>query len=136
MIGVSEGAGLSVLAATDPATRNTIAGVVGLGLPNLNELAWRWRDSLIYVTHSTPKEPTFSVAAVIDRVSPAPIAAIHSTRDEFVSLSEAQRVIDAAREPKRLWVVTASDHRFSDNLPECERLLFEAIEWVRTNSTS
>ena len=135
LIGVSEGAGLSVLAATDPATRNTIAGVVGLGLPNLNELAWRWRDSLIYVTHSTPKEPTFSVAALIDRVSPAPIATIHSTRDEFVSLSEAQRVIDAAREPKRLWVVTASDHRFSDNLPEFERRLFEAIEWVRTNST-
>jgi type IV secretory pathway VirJ component len=135
LIGVSEGAGLSVLAATNPATRNTIAGVVGLGLPNLSELAWRWRDSLIYVTHSTPKEPTFSVAAVIDRVSPAPIAAIHSTRDEFVSLSEAQRVIAAAREPKRLWVVTASDHRFSDNLPEFERRLFEAIEWVRTNST-
>jgi fermentation-respiration switch protein FrsA (DUF1100 family) len=76
------------------------------------------------------------VADVIDRVSPAPIAAIHSTRDEFVSLSEAQRVIAAAREPKRLWVVTASDHRFSDNLPEFERRLLEAIEWVRTNSTT
>ena len=134
LIGVSEGAGLSVLAATDPTTRNTIAGVIGLGLPNLNELAWRWRDSLIYVTHSVPNEPTFSVAALIDRVSPAPIAAIHSTRDEFVSLSEAQRLMDAAREPKRLWVVTASDHRFSDNLPEFERRLLEAIEWVRTNA--
>ena len=35
LIGVSEGAGLSVLAATDPRTRSGIAGVIGLGLPNL-----------------------------------------------------------------------------------------------------
>ena len=134
LIGVSEGAGLSALAATDPATRNMIAGVIVLGLPNLNELGWRWRDSLIYVTHSTPNEPTFSAASVIGRVSPAPIAAIHSTRDEYVSLPEAQRLIDAAREPKRLWVVAASDHRFSDNLPELERRLLEAIQWVRANA--
>ena len=39
LIGVSEGAGLSVLAATDAQTKAAIAGVVALGLPNLNELA-------------------------------------------------------------------------------------------------
>lgn len=41
LIGVSEGAGLSVLAATDPGTRASIAGVIGLGMPDLNELGWR-----------------------------------------------------------------------------------------------
>jgi alpha-beta hydrolase superfamily lysophospholipase len=135
LIGVSEGAGLSVLAATDPATKRTIAGVIGLGLPNLNELGWRWRDTLIYLTHETPNEPTFSVAAIVNRVSPVPLAAIHSTRDEFVSLQEVQRVMDAASTPKRLWVVTALDHRFSDNLPEFDRRLLEAIAWVRTNTS-
>jgi len=78
LVGVSEGAGLSVLAATDPRTKKAIAGVVALGLPNLNELGWRWKDSVIYLTHSVPNEPTFSTAAVVERVSPAPIAAIHS----------------------------------------------------------
>jgi fermentation-respiration switch protein FrsA (DUF1100 family) len=134
LIGASEGAGLSLLAATDPRTRSAIAGVIGLGLPNLNELGWRWRDSLIYLTHGVPKEPTFRAAAIIDRVSPAPIAAIHSTRDEFVPLAEVQRVLDAAKEPKRLWIVKASDHRFSDNLPEFEQRLLEAIAWVQANS--
>ena len=108
--------------------------MIALGLPNLNELAWRWRDSVIYVTHGVPKEPTFRAAAVIDRVSPAPIAAIHSTHDEFVPLAEVQRVLDAAKEPKRLWIVKASDHRFSDNLPEFEQRLLEAIAWVQANS--
>lgn len=130
LIGVSEGAGLSLLAATDPATKRVIGGVIGLGLPNTNELGWRWKDALIYVTHGVPNEPTFSTAALADRVSPVPLAAIHSTRDEFVPLPEVQRIIDAAREPKRLWVVEAADHRFSDNMPELERRLLEAIAWT------
>ena len=133
LVGVSEGAGLSVLAATDPQTKRSIAGVLGVGLPDLNELGWRWRDSLIYVTHGVPKEPTFRAAAVVDRVAPTPFAAIHSTRDEFVSVADIRRVFDAAKEPKRLWIVKASDHRFSDNLAEFDRRLAEAIAWVIQN---
>ena len=134
LVGVSEGAGLSLLAATDPATKQAIDGVIGLGLPNTNELGWRWKDALIYVTHGVPKEPTFSTAALADRVSPVPLAAIHSTKDEFVPLAEVRRVLDAAKEPKRLWVVTASDHRFSDNLAEFDRRLIEAMRWVADNA--
>jgi fermentation-respiration switch protein FrsA (DUF1100 family) len=130
LVGVSEGAGLSVLAATDPATRSSIAGVVGLGLPDINELGWRWKDALIYVTHGIPNEPTFSTATLVSRVAPAPLAAIHSTRDEFVPLTEIQRVLSAAREPKKLWIVNAGDHRFSDNLAEFDRRLLEALGWV------
>jgi hypothetical protein len=63
---------LSVLAATDPETKKQIAGVIGLGLPDMNELAWRWRDSLIYITHGLPNEPMFSAAAIIGRVSADP----------------------------------------------------------------
>jgi len=134
LIGVSEGAGLSVLAATDPQTKASIAGVLGLGLPDLNELGWRWRDSLIYVTHGAPKEPTFSTAAIVSRVAPVPLAAIHATRDEFVALPEVRKVLDGAKDPKKLWVVTASDHRFSDNLPEFDRRLLEAIAWIMQNT--
>jgi fermentation-respiration switch protein FrsA (DUF1100 family) len=134
LLGVSEGAGLSVLAATDPKTKTAIAGVIGLGLPNTNELGWHWKDAMIYLTHGVPKEPTFSTAAVVDRVSPLPLGAIHSTRDEFVPLPEVQRVIDAARPPKRLWIVQAADHRFSDNQAELERVLLEAVAWVTSNS--
>ena len=130
LVGVSEGAGLSLLAATDEDTRAHIAGVVGLGLPDINELGWRWRDAVIYLTHGVPNEPTFSAATFAARVAPAPLAAIHSTHDEFVPLSEVQRVLDAARAPKRLWIVNAADHRFSDNLPDFDQRLVEALAWV------
>ncbi|MGB2717234.1 MAG: alpha/beta hydrolase [Vicinamibacterales bacterium] len=134
LIGVSEGAGLSVLAATDSSTKADVTGVIGLGLPDLNELGWRWKDMLIYLTHRAPNEPTFSAAAAVDRVAPLPIAAIHSTHDEFVPLTEVERVLKSAKEPKRLWVVSASNHRFSDNLPEFDRQLLDAIAWVSTHS--
>jgi len=130
LIGVSEGAGLSVLAAADAVLQRRIAGVLGLGLPDVNELAWRWKDSVIYVTHGVPNEPTFKSSAFIDKVAPVPIAAVHSDRDEFVPVSEIQRVMSNAHEPKRLWIVHASDHRFSNNIRECDSRMLEAINWM------
>ena len=75
MIGVSEGAGLSVLAASDPRMKTEIAGVIGLGLSDINELGWHWEDAVIYLTHGVPHEPTFSVAAIVDRMAPVPLGA-------------------------------------------------------------
>ena len=134
LIGVSEGAGLSVLAATDARTKAGIAGVIGLGLPDLNELAWRWTDAVIYLTHRAPNEPSFSVAAIVDRIAPLPLAAIHSTHDEFVPVADVERVLKGAKEPKRLWIVNAANHRFSDNLNEFDQRLLDAIAWTRENS--
>jgi alpha-beta hydrolase superfamily lysophospholipase len=131
LIGVSEGAGLSVLAATDPGTKAVIAGVIGLGLPDRNELGWRWKDAIIYLSHSVPNEPTFSVRAIVAKVSPVPLAAIHSTHDEFVPVADVQKIMDAAGEPKKLWIINAADHRFSGNLPEFDQRMLEAIAWVR-----
>jgi fermentation-respiration switch protein FrsA (DUF1100 family) len=122
-----------LLAATDPRTQAVISGVIGLGLPDVNELGWRWKDALIYLTHGVPREPTFSATAIAGQVAPLPLAAIHSTTDEFVPLTQIQQLMGAAKEPKKLWVVTASNHRFSDNLAEFDRRLLEAIDWVRQN---
>jgi alpha-beta hydrolase superfamily lysophospholipase len=130
LVGVSEGAGLSVLAAADDATKSLIGGVVAIGLPDLNELGWRWKDAWIYVTHGVPNEPTFSSAAFVGHVSPLPLAVIHSTRDEFVTAAQIQSTMDRAAEPKQLWMIDAADHRFSNNLPELDRRLQEAISWV------
>lgn len=131
LIGVSEGAGLSVLAATDPETKSALGGIICLGLPDRNELGWRWKDALIYLTHRPPNEPGFSASALVGAVTPLPLALLHSTHDEFVPLAEMQRIFAHAAEPKRLWLVDASNHRFSNNLPEFDARLMEAIAWVQ-----
>ena len=134
LIGVSEGAGLSVLAAADASVKGKIAGVLVLGLPDKNELGWRFRDSVIYLTKGIPNEPLFSAADVIGQVAPLPVAAIHSTKDEFVPVGEIRRVMDRALEPKRLQLIEAGDHRFSGGEEEFNRQLLAAIEWIRQQS--
>jgi dienelactone hydrolase len=131
LVGVSEGAGLAVLAAGDDAVKARAAGVLALGLPDKNELGWRFRDSIIYLTKGLPREPLFSAADVIAKVAPLPVAAIHSTRDEFVPVDEVKRVMDRAKDPKRLWLVQAENHRFEGGQAELGRTLAEAIDWIR-----
>ncbi len=130
--GVSEGAGLSVLAATDSLVRDGIAGILGLGLPDQNELGWKWQDFTIWITKKTPDEPSFMVEDIIQQISPVPLAEIHSTHDEFLSLEEAKVLFAQAKEPKRMWVVEASNHRFSDNRLGLNNSILEALSWIKS----
>jgi len=132
LFGVSEGAALAVLAATSDTTKSKLAGVVGLGLPDQAELGWRFRDSIIYLTKGVPKEPLFSTAVVIDKVAPLPLVAIHSTKDEFVSVDEVKRVMSRALEPKQLWLIEADDHRFSGKQLDLKQKLMDAISWIKS----
>jgi type IV secretory pathway VirJ component len=131
LVGISEGAGLSVLAATDPATKAAIAGVVVVGLPDVNELGWRWTDAIVSIATGAPDEPTFSVAGLVQRVAPVPLAAIHSTGDAWVPPAEIRRVMARARQPKKLWFVAAANDRFAGNEPGFTLRLIEACDWIR-----
>jgi hypothetical protein len=129
-VGISEGAGLSVLAATDPEVKTSIQGILALGLPDQNELGWKWQDFTIWITKKTPNEPSFMVEDIIAKVSPLPLAEIHSTHDEFMPLDKAKAMFAKAGDPKKMWVIEASNHRFSENRPELDRRLLEALEWI------
>ena len=133
LVGVSEGAALAVLAATSDAVRSKVAGVIALGLPDQAELGWRFRDAVIYVTKGVPKEPLFSTAEVIGQVAPLPLVAIHSTRDEFVSVDIIKRVMSGAREPKQLWLIEADNHRFTGKEQELNQRLLDAIAWLKAH---
>jgi hypothetical protein len=131
LAGVSEGAGLSILSATDPAIKQGVKGVLALGLPNQIELGWKWQDSVIWVTKKAPNEPSFMVEDIIAKVTPVPLAEIHSTHDEFLPLENARLLLARAGEPKRMWVIEAGNHRFSDNRDELDRRMVEALEWIK-----
>jgi len=45
------------------------------------------------VTKKTPNEPAFNASELVGRVTPLPLAAIHSTHDEFVALPEIERIM-------------------------------------------
>jgi virulence protein VirJ len=133
LAGVSEGAGLSVLAATDLGVKQLILGVLGLGLPDQNELGWKWQDFTIWITKRSPNEPSFMVEDIIQRVSPVPLAEIHSTHDEFLPLDQAKAMFERAGQPKKMWVIEAANHRFSNNRPELNRRMLEALQWLKVS---
>ena len=133
LVGVSEGAGLSVLAAADP-SMPALPGVIAIGVGDRNELAWRWKDDVIYVTHGVPNEPTFSTAAIINQVAPVPLSVVHASHDDFVPLPEISRILSHAGEPKQLRIVETSSHRFEDALPVFDRELLAALDWIRSQS--
>jgi fermentation-respiration switch protein FrsA (DUF1100 family) len=131
LVGVSEGAGLSVLAASDPALQGSLRGVLALGLPDVNELGWRFSDSMIYITHKIPNEPTFKASDYLPRLGAVPLAAIHATEDEFVPVDEVKRLLALPGGPRKLTILVAADHRFSDKQPQLQQAILEALEWMK-----
>ena len=132
LVGVSEGAGLSVLAAADPGLQPSLLGVLGLGLPDVNELGWRFSDSSIYFTHKTPNEPTFKAGDYVAKLGTVPLFAIHARHDEFVPVADVQRLMSLPGDgPRKLVVLEAADHRFSDKQPELQKAIQDAYAWMK-----
>lgn len=131
LMGISEGAGLSVMAAADASRKSRFGGVIVLGLPGATELGWHaWRDWTTWITKLNPAEPLAESAAFMSRIAPLPFVSIQSTRDEFVPLETAKALFAAANAPKRLYLINASNHRFSDKRDEVHARIMESLRWI------
>jgi len=133
LAGVSEGAALAVAAAASAATHNWADGVVTMGLPPTAELAWRWKDVLAWVTKKDADEPSFSPHEIIAHVSPLPLLMIHSTTDEYVEEADYRRFDSVAGEPKRLVLIDAKNHRFTDKMPQLKEQLLSGLVWLNAS---
>jgi dienelactone hydrolase len=132
LVGWSEGAGLGVLGGLAPDVRGQLRGVVAVGLPELNELAWRWSDSVIYLTKKVPNEPTFDSNDYVGRLAPVPLVMIQSTHDDFVPVVKAREIFAHAQEPKQLVVLDARNHRFEGQRDAFWQALDRTLAWFDT----
>ena len=131
--GWSEGGGLALLGAAAPQNRAVFRGLLTIGLPDRGFLGWRLVDNITYLTKREPDEPHFDSIPLLPRVSPLPIAMIHSSGDEYVRLDLARRMFDTAAQPKRFFLVEARNHRYEGNQADFFRVLGEALEWLRAS---
>jgi len=127
--GVSEGAALAVAAGVRP-NHDWVAGVITMGLPATAELAWHWSDFASWITKRDANEPSFSPGDVIADIAPKPLWMLQSTRDEYVPASDYERFNATAHEPKRLVLIEASNHRFTDRIPDLQRELSAGLAWI------
>jgi type IV secretory pathway VirJ component len=128
--GVSEGAALAVLAASDRKNHEWIDGVITMGLPATAALAWRWADLWASAMKRDADEPSFTVADFLPAVSPVPLYMIQSKKDEYVTPADYEKFRAAARDPKQLVLIDASNHRFTDRRPELSRAFAAGLEWI------
>ena len=101
-----------------------------MGLPPSAELAWRWTDFSTWITKKDADEPSFAPIDVIATIAPRPLWMIQSTRDEYVPEADYRRFETTARDPKRLVLIDAANHRFTDKQPELQRQVLAGLAWI------
>jgi pimeloyl-ACP methyl ester carboxylesterase len=127
LLGWSQGAGMAILAARDPAPG--LGGVITVGLPESAVLGWNWRDTIAVLARREPDEPHFAVQPLISALG-APLWMIHGGDDEYTSSTAARRLFDHARGPKRWVEIPGANHRADGKRPELFRALKEGLNWL------
>jgi len=131
LVGVSEGAGLSVMAVGQSGGPLPCRGTVTLGIPFHTALAWRWTDFPMWITKKEPNEPRVNTAGYLAHLS-VPIAMIQSTRDEYNPIARARSLFAAAASPREFILVDAANHRFSNKRPEVMSDVSSSLEWIES----
>jgi dienelactone hydrolase len=131
LVGWSEGAGLGLAATANAANKTIFGGLAAIGTPEYNILAWHWTDVGAEVTRKLPHEPTFKSADFMAKVSPLPLFVIASTSNQYITPEATRALFSAAREPKRLVVINARDHKYSGNTEGFFRALREGLNWIQ-----
>jgi pimeloyl-ACP methyl ester carboxylesterase len=129
-VGWSEGAGFGLAATADPANQAIFSGLVAIGTPEQNILAWHWTDIGAEITKNVPHEATFRSAEFMAKVSPLPLFAIASTSNEYITPEATRALFSAARQPKRLVIIKARDHKYSGNTEAFFQALREGLNWI------
>jgi esterase/lipase len=129
--GVSEGAALAVLAGASAQNRSWVSGVMTMGLPPTAELGWRWTDFTSWITKKDSDEPTFMPREFVPAIAPLPLCMIQSTRDEYVTEADYRLFEKVARDPKKLVLINAGNHRFTDRRKELQVEILGCLAWMR-----
>jgi fermentation-respiration switch protein FrsA (DUF1100 family) len=103
-----------------------------MGVPPIAELAWRWTDFTAWITKGDVREPSFAARDFVGSVSPLPLVMIQSKKDEYVAEADYKELDAAAKHPKKLVLIDASNHRFTDRRKDLEREYLAALAWVQS----
>jgi len=74
------------------------------------KLAATWLTWPFQWLPSLTVDERFSPLPAMEMISPIPLLVIQGDRDSIVPVHHAQRLYDAAREPKQLWIVPGAGH--------------------------
>ena len=121
LIGVSRGAGLSVVAAGQPPMQQELDGVVVMGLTKEEEhVRWRRRRQ------STELE----IYDYLPSLGDVPVAVIQSTHDNYLPADQARTLFGADTDRRRFHAIDARNHSFAGARPALYDTLRSSLDWV------
>jgi len=123
LVGVSRGAGLTVVAAGR--LRDSISGVVAVALTQEEEYV-RWYRHL-----ASPHPPVMvDVYEYLSELGDLPIAVVQSTRDQYLPAAKAREQFGPDTSSRWLQDIDAADHNFGGARSQMYAAVQSALNWV------
>jgi pimeloyl-ACP methyl ester carboxylesterase len=120
LVGVSRGAGLSVVAAGQPPLREALDGVVVMALTKEEEhVRWRRRR----------QATELEIYDYLPRLD-LPVAVIQSTRDNYLPADQARTLFGSDTDRRQFHAIDARNHSFAGARPLLYETLRSSLEWV------
>jgi hypothetical protein len=129
LAGWSRGAAFSVLAGTEPTFRQTLAGVVAIGLAEGEDLKVAGDETDDGGAPADNRRWPFDTYARLLQL-PAPCAVIQATHDNYFPAADARQRFGADTATRRFYAIDAKNHRFSGGTAAFDSALIDALHWL------
>jgi len=127
LVGVSRGAGLSVVAAGEGALRAGVAGVVAVALTQEEEYV-QWYRRLAH--EGDAHRVMVDVYEYLPLLEELPLTVIQSTRDKYLPAETARMLFGVDTPHRRLIAIEARNHSFGGAREQMYAALRSALVWV------
>jgi predicted alpha/beta hydrolase family esterase len=129
LVGVSRGAGLSVVAAGQRLLQSELAGVLAVALTREEEHV-RFRRM-----HHPPSSSSASLDLQTYEYLPnldiVPLDVIQSTNDSYLPAAEARELFGRDTDHRRLIAIESRNHSFTDAREELYAAMEQSLQWLR-----
>ena len=133
LVGMSRGAGLSVVAAGLAALRPRLTGVIAVALTKEEEHVVHYRQKKAGQKPGAPERELVEIKTYeyLPLLAPVPVMVIQSTRDGYVPASSARNLFGEDTELRRLVPVESANHSFGGGTDILFRETEAALEWIQ-----
>jgi hypothetical protein len=129
LVGVSRGAGLSVVAAGAAALRPAVDGVLAIGLTKEEEYA-RWFRRISPFGERGPRSEMVELYDYLPQLGTMPVAVIQSTRDHYLPASAARALFGPDTPNRRFTAIAARNHSFAGARTELYQAVRASLVWM------
>ncbi len=131
LVGVSRGAGLSVVAAGAGSLDRQVAGLLAIALTKQEEHVVRRARRRTTPDRRPRRSPvTIETYRYLNRLGPYPVMVLQSTHDGYLPASEARKLFGPDSEIRKLRPVDASNHSFHNGRQILYQDAEDSLKWM------